>query len=201
MLSIQTWHKYVFSALALLACAPLSAESLWLKAGDNAKTQYSDHRAVRAGDILTVVIRETTDITATKETKADKTASINDAITSFFLGHPKERTAEATSTNNYNGKGNITNKQTVNTNIAVMVVDVLPNGNLLIEGIRALTYSNEKQYMVLQGIVRADDVSAGNTVMSTQIANATIEIKEEGDLSSTQRKGWLMRLNDFLNPF
>lgn len=202
----KTFFKSVIVWLlagSLLLTSSTRAESLWMKAGPNAQTHYSDHRAVRAGDILTVVIQETTDITATKETKADKTAKITDSITSWFLGSNNNdpKTAGASSTNNYNGKGNITDKQVVRTNITVMVSDVLPNGNLVIEGIRALTYSNEKQYMVLQGVVRADDVLADNTILSTKIANATVEIKEEGDLSSTQRKGWLMKLNDFLNPF
>lgn len=190
-------------SMILFFASSVRAESLWMKAGERAQTHYADHRAVRAGDILTVVIKETTNITATKETKSNKTSTVQDAITSWFFGsqNSKPRNANASGINNYDGKGNITDQQEVDANIAVMVTDVLPNGNFVIEGVRSVVYSNEKQYMILQGIVRADDITANNTVLSTQIANATVDIKEEGDLASGQRKGWLLRLNDFLNPF
>lgn len=190
-------------SMILFPASSARAESLWMKAGERAQTHYADHRAVRAGDILTVVIKETTNITATKETKSNKTSTVQDAITSWFFGsqNGKPRNANASGINNYDGKGNITDQQEVDANIAVMVTDVLPNGNFVIEGVRSVVYSNEKQYMILQGIVRADDITANNTVLSTQIANATVDIKEEGDLASGQRKGWLLRLNDFLNPF
>ncbi len=201
--AVSAISNAIILLFVIVSASPLNAESLWLNAGAKAQTQYADHRATRAGDILTIVINETTNNTATKETKANKTSTVQDSIASWFLGSQaaKSRNLNLSGTNNYDGKGNITDQEQVTANIAVMVTDVLPNGNLLIEGVRSLSYSNEKQYIVLQGVVRPDDVSGANTVQSTQVANATIDIKDDGDLSTAQRKGWLLKLNDFLNPF
>jgi len=179
------------------------SESIWLNAGEKARLVYSDHRASRPGDILTIVVNENTNNIATKETKANKTSTVQDSIASWFLGSQaaKSKNMNLTGSNQYDGKGNITDQEQVQANIAVMVTDILPNGNLLIEGVRSVSYSGEKQYIVLQGIVRPEDVSITNTIPSTQVANATISIKDEGDLANTQKKGWLLKLNDFLNPF
>lgn len=204
---MKTWYKYACSAL-LVASLPLHAESLWLKAGSRAPMQYGDKRASRPGDILTIVIQETVNVTATQETKANKDVTVDNTVASFVfansdLGKYKGvfPSTDITGSNQYNGKGNITYGQSVSAKAAVMVSDVLPNGNLVIEGVRSVMFANEKQYMVLRGVVRADDVTADNTVPSGQIANAYVEIRGEGDLSAAQRKGWLMRLNDFINPF
>ncbi len=201
------WYTFVFGCLTLFAL-PAQAESLWLRAGSNVSSHYGDHRACRPGDILTIIISEEIDITATQETKADKDSTVNDSVASFLYANSnfgkykgEMPSVETSSTNQYKGKGNITVNQSVSAQAAVMVTDVLPNGNLVIEGLRSIIFANEKQYMMLRGIVRADDISASNTIDSNLIANAYVEIKGEGDLSSAQHKGWLLKLNDFLNPF
>jgi flagellar L-ring protein precursor FlgH len=83
----------------------------------------------------------------------------------------------------------------------VTVVDVLPNGNLVIEGSRFVSYSGEKQYATLRGIVRLDDITNTNTVASSSIADARVEFLSEGTISASQRKGWLSRVIDTVNPF
>jgi len=83
----------------------------------------------------------------------------------------------------------------------VQVIDVLPNGNLVIEGLREISFSKEKQYAELHGIVRPYDVQSDNTVDSTNIAAAQIDIVSEGTLTDAQKKGWLLKLNDKMNPF
>ena len=197
-------------AAASLFVLPLTvrAESLWLKAGANVQTHYGDHRAAKPGDILTIVLSENVSATSTQETKANKDSTISDSVTSFLFPNSKVGTykgekpsIEATASNQYNGKGNITYNQAVRARASVLVVDILPNGNLVLEGIRSVMFANEKQYMILHGIARSDDVAADNTLQSGQIANAYLEIKGEGDLSAAQKKGWLTKLNDFLNPF
>ncbi len=205
----RKWATALWTAAAtLLLATPVHAESLWLKAGSSVQTRYGDNRARRPGDILTILIDEAVKVTATQETKANKDVTLDNAVTSFLFPNSPLGTSngdfpltDITGSNQYNGKGNITYNQAVAAKASVMVVDILPNGNLVIEGLRSVLFANEKQYMILRGIVRADDVTAQNTVSSGQIANAYVEIKGEGDLSAAQRKGWLMKLNDFLNPF
>ena len=84
---------------------------------------------------------------------------------------------------------------------AVLVTAVLPNGNLIIEGVRRVVSAGETQHVVLHGIVRTDDVSPSNTVLSSNIADARVEFISEGSLTDAQRKGWLARLYETLRPY
>jgi flagellar L-ring protein precursor FlgH len=78
---------------------------------------------------------------------------------------------------------------------------VLPNGNLVIEGARVVAFSGETQYVVLHGLVRADDVASDNTVQSSNIANARVEFINEGTLTDAQKRGWFLKLYEKLRPF
>ena len=83
----------------------------------------------------------------------------------------------------------------------MLIADVLPNGNLVLEGARRVSFSGETQLVVLRGIVRPADVSPVNTVLSTNIAEARLEFLSEGELSSAQKRGWLSKLYQALRPF
>ena len=78
---------------------------------------------------------------------------------------------------------------------------MLPNGNLVFEGIREISFSKEQQFVSLRGIIRPYDIQPDNTVLSSNVADARIEIVSEGTLTDAQKKGWLLRLNDKINPF
>jgi len=96
----------------------------------------------------------------------------------------------------------VSNKQTLNSlGMSVQIIDVLPNGNLVIEGIREIAFSNERQYASVRGIIRPTDIKLGNTISSNRIADARIDVVSEGDLSVTQKKGWLKRLDDKISPY
>jgi len=198
--------KLASSLLVICFASSLGAESLWMKAGSQAESHYADRRACRPGDILTVLVEETTSLSATQKTKNEKTAGVTNSISQFLFSGLLTHNGETPSTdisgdNDYEGKGEISNDQTLTATVSVIVTDILPNGNLLIEGIRSTGFSKERQYMVLHGMVRGDDVSASNTVASSLIANVTIDFVGEGELSSASRKGWLLKLNDYVNPF
>ena len=81
------------------------------------------------------------------------------------------------------------------------MTDVLPNGNLVIEGVRVVTFSGETQYVVLHGIVRSDDITAANTVLSSDVADARVEFVSEGSLTDAQKRGWLSKVYERLRPF
>jgi flagellar basal body L-ring protein FlgH len=89
----------------------------------------------------------------------------------------------------------------LNARAAVLVTDVLPNGNLVIEGVRRVVSSGETQHVILHGLVRADDVSSVNTVFSSNIADARVEFINEGSLTDAQKKGWLTKLYEKLRPY
>lgn len=104
-------------------------------------------------------------------------------------------------TSTYSGKGTLENKQVLTSEMAVQVIDVLPNGNLVIEGIRQVSFSKERQFMSLRGIIRPADVSADNKVSSAMIADARIDVVAEGSVTEAQKKGWLLRLDEKISPY
>ena len=105
-----------------------------------------------------------------------------------------------TANNTHAGSGTLDNSQTITAAISVQVIDVLPNGNLVLEGTRVLTYAGETYYMLTQGICRPTDISTANTISSSQIADARIEIVDEGNLNEAEREGWGEQLANKISP-
>lgn len=101
----------------------------------------------------------------------------------------------------FDSGGELNNTQKVTSRMAVQVIDKLPNGNLVIEGIRQVSFSKERQFASLRGIIRPFDISITNTVASTSVADARIDIVAEGSLTNAQRKGWLLRLDEKISPY
>ena len=85
--------------------------------------------------------------------------------------------------------------------MAVQVIDKLPNGNLVIEGIRQVGFGKERQFASLRGIIRPYDITITNTIPSTAVADARIEYVSEGSLTQSQKKGWLLRLDEKISPY
>ena len=101
----------------------------------------------------------------------------------------------------FDGGGQINNSEQITARIAVRVIDVLPNGNLVLEGTRQTSFAGETQDAVLRGVVRADDVSASNTVFSYNVADASIKYLSKGTVTDAQKKGWFPRVWDKGSPF
>jgi len=103
--------------------------------------------------------------------------------------------------NDFTGSGAINNQETITARLSVRVIDVLPNGNLVVEGRRQTAFSGEKQDAILRGTVRADDISANNTIFSFNIADASIQFISKGTITDNQNKGWFTRIWDKVSPF
>ena len=215
--------KYLLLLTAL--AVPAHAGSLWKEGITDERGMFADKRAKRVGDIVTIVVQETVSMSDSLRLKTDKAAksgvagSATNLINQFLTipealltekirkQLPKEVVIPATPTvagsgsNDYTGGGEIKNSQTIATRCAVQVIDTLPNGNLVVEGIREISFSKERQFASLRGIIRTYDVQADNTVLSSNVADARIEIVSEGTLTEAQKKGWLLKLNDRINPF
>ncbi len=110
-------------------------------------------------------------------------------------------TLDFASSGEWNAGGRTANKLTVSNRTAVTVVDVLPNGNLVVEGSKIIRTGVEDQYAYLRGVVRPVDIEADNTVSSTKIADAQVEFVPAGELTDAQKKGWLLRAWDKVKPF
>ena len=191
-------------AAALAATLPAPAQSLW---NDSvSKPMFADKRANSVGDILTIVVQESSSANKNNETKTEKNSSWTAAVTSFlFPGFLQFK--GSTPAVNYNsdlkhdGSGAINNSETIVAHVAVKIIDVLPNRNLVIEGKRDTSFGDEHQTIILHGIVRADDVTAANTVLSYNVADATISILSDGSVTDSTKKGWFTRILGKVNPF
>jgi flagellar L-ring protein precursor FlgH len=101
------------------------------------------------------------------------------------------------------------NTQRIRFMMAVQVIDALPNGNLVIEGVKQIGFSNERQFISLRGIIRPTDILFGMraatnvapTILSRHIADARYEVVSEGALSDAAKRGWLQRLDDKITPY
>jgi flagellar L-ring protein precursor FlgH len=198
------------SKLALVAAvltAGARADSLWPAAGPGVPNiMIADRKAARSGDILTIVVSESVTAQNSQSTKSSRDSSISDAVTSFVypgLGTHKGAlpSVQLAGKAAYDGGGDISNNQSLVSRAAVLVTDVLPNGNLVIEGVRIVTFSGETQYVVLHGIVRRDDIASDNTVTSSNIADARVEFYSQGQLTDAQKRGWLAKFYEKLRPF
>jgi flagellar L-ring protein precursor FlgH len=186
----------------------LAADSLWKS--DATTPICSDKKAHAIGDIITILIQESNTATRQNSTSTAHKSSISAAISSFIYGPSasglltKGGTLPAMSmanTTTHDGSGQINNQATITDRISVKVIDVLPNGNLIVEGRRQTSFSGEKEDAVLRGTVRSDDVSSANTVSSYNVADATIQFISKGTVTDSQNKGWFMRVWEKFSPF
>lgn len=187
-----------------------------LFAASEEDTLFSDSRARRVGDIVVVKLVENTKAQNKAETTASKNAGNNYEVAALFdkskvgflpftglgpqasIGLP---ILDTSSRSSHNGTGKTKRENYVTTSLAARVIRVLPGGLLEIEGAREIRVNAETEYMVVRGMVRSRDVSADNTVLSTQLADASIEYYGKGVLADKQKPGWFTRLMDNIWPF
>ena len=101
----------------------------------------------------------------------------------------------------FDGSGTTQRSGDLTAFITTKVIEVLPNGNLKIEGTREVKVNNEKQLIILSGIIRPRDISPGNIILSTYVADAKIEYSGSGVIHDRQRPGWMTRIIDIVWPF
>jgi flagellar L-ring protein precursor FlgH len=167
---------------------------------------FADKRAASVGDILTVIVQENTVANKNNETSTEKKSGLSAAISSFlypgFVQYKGANPSVSYSSDlKHDGSGTINNSESIVAHIAVRVSDVLPNGNLVIEGKRETSFSGEHQTIMLHGVVRAEDVSAQNTVLSYNVTDASIQIIGKGTVTDSQNKGWFTRILEKVYPF
>ena len=196
------------ASAALLRGPAASAASLW--PSDERVGLIADHKARAAGDILTVIVQESATASSTQSKQATRTSSTNDAVAQFVFPPALSGlgthagvlpSLQIAGSSTYTGGGQVSNSQSLTSQAAVLVTDVLPNGNLVIEGVRLVTFSGETQYVVLHGLVRADDITSNNTITSSSIADAKVELFNKGSLVDAEKRGWLSSIYEKLRPF
>lgn len=194
--------------MAFGAVEAVQAQSLWND--ETSKSMVADKRATSVGDILTILVQENNTASKDQNTTTSKETGIDAAIQSFLFSpdasgllthNGKLPALKLNAAQEFTGGGSISNAERVTARIAVRVIDVLPNGNLVIEGTKKIAFSGETQDAVLRGVVRSEDVASNNTVFSYNVADATIKYISKGTVSDNQRKGWFTRIWEKVTPF
>lgn len=183
-------------------------QSLWQDG--QSRSMVADKRAAAVGDLLSIVVQENSTAIKDNSTKTGKKSSIDASIETFlyspqasgFMTHNGKMPALKTmAKQDFDGGGKINNSERIIARVAVQVVDVLPNKNLVVEGKRLTAFSGETQEIILRGVVRPADITANNTVFSFNVADATLKFVSKGTVSDNQRKGWFTRIWEKITPF
>jgi flagellar L-ring protein FlgH len=161
----------------------------------------ADQRAHRAGDVLTVMLQETTQASKRADTRMGKESSVS-VRAPVMMGQVLRADVGLGADRGFSGGASSTQQNALSGSISVIVQEVLPNGLLRIRGDRALTLNQGEEVLRLAGYVRATDIDPGNRVSSQRIANARISYSGHGELADANRAGWLTRFfNSPLFPF
>jgi flagellar L-ring protein precursor FlgH len=187
-------------------CASPVDGSLWRDSSNQERGMCADKIATRIGDIVTIEVSETSSIASSVKMSTSKESTIKNDFTQLLFSNVLKHNGSSPSTdlttanNTHEGAGSLDNTHTITAEISVQVIDVLPNGNIVLEGTRVITYAGETYYMLTQGICRPDDITTDNTVKSGQLADAKIEIVSEGSLNEAEREGWGEKLANKISP-
>jgi flagellar L-ring protein precursor FlgH len=161
-----------------------------------ANSLYSDVKARRVGDIITVQLSENTNAsksagtTTSKESTVDVNPIIGLGGNVISIGKESIQLG-VDSSSDFSGDAQANQSNSLTGNISVTVVEVLPNQNLIIRGEKWLTLNNGDEYIRLTGVIRAADISPTNQIQSAKIANARIQYSAKGSFAQSQQKGWL----------
>ncbi|MCA1742461.1 MAG: flagellar basal body L-ring protein FlgH [Desulfonatronovibrio sp.] len=186
---------------------------------------FSDNRARNVGDIVTVNIVETSSASNRANTTTERESSMNLGVSSLFGQNAMSTVPLDTatggllpgigpsgavgdtpivstdSTSDFDGSGTTTRGSQISAVISARVVRVLDGGVLQIEGARNIKVNGENQIIVVRGLARARDISSGNSINSSQLADAYIEMYGQGIIADKQKPGWLAQLLDRVWPF
>ena len=191
--------------LALIFVYPgfTEASSIWAKRSKSAKTLYTDDVARHIGDVLTINIAESSvvDNKAKRDLSKDtqRSTTFNGDIGNFAdIG---EYGMEASSGNSLSSKADYKDEKSFIDSVTVVVVDILPNGNLIVMGNRERNIAGDIQTIEISGIVRPNDIAYNNTVKSEQVADFRLTTASKGISAPFNKPGWLGAILDLIWPF
>lgn len=188
---------------------PLPEEgSLW--SARTSVNQYSDVKARLVGDIVTISVVESAQASKNATTKTARDSGLEANWTGVFESLAKNFTVggavipssnKIDFANKFDGQGQTTRTSSMTAYLTARVIHVLPNGQMVIRGAREVQVNNETQYIFVQGVIRPEDISSNNIILSTYIADARIELTGYGSVSEKQRPGWMASILDWVWPF
>ena len=203
----QPGYKPVSMPMPKPETVSYNPNSLWR---NGSRAFFKDQRAHQIGDILTVTVNITDQANIANETQRSRTNKEDSGITDFIgaktLGAGAQkvlpgRLLTADSTSSSDGKGSVQRQESLTTNVAAVVTQLLPNGNLVVEGKQEIRVNYEVRELIVAGIVRPEDIQSDNTIDSTKIAQARISYGGRGQISDVQQPRYGQQVMDELLPF
>jgi flagellar L-ring protein FlgH len=202
----QPGYKPVQMPMPTPQPAAYNRNSLWR---NGSRAFFKDQRAHEIGDILTVSININDSAVLNNETQRSRSNTEDSGITNFFGVKTLPLTDQALpgrlltadSTANSDGQGSINRSEALVTNVAAVVTQVLPKGNLVVEGKQEIRVNFEMRQLVVGGIVRPEDIQADNTIDSTKIAEARIAYGGKGQITDVQQPRYGQQFFDVVLPF
>jgi flagellar L-ring protein precursor FlgH len=183
------------------------AGSIWAKKNLMSKGFYADDKAGKVGDVLTIIINEDSKVDNKVNRNLSKTTSNSldfngdNAQIDHILPSIPSLKFEAESSKSLKGKSDYKDERSIEDRITVVVIDLHPNGNLVVMGTREREVGGDKQIIQVSGIVRPSDILYTNTIRSDQVANFKLISLNEGVTKAYNEPGWLGKIVDFLWPF
>lgn len=172
---------------------------------DGRSSLFQDERPRNVGDVVVVRIEEKDSALHDSSTDLSRSADVNVGITgSLTKLAPQAGLQEAfgfESGSNMSGNGRIVKKQEIRGVLPVRVKQVLPNGDLYVEGTKVVVVGDERRYLYVSGVVRSADILQDGSVLSSRLADADISYVTEGDAADQQRPGWLSKVLNIIWPF
>jgi flagellar L-ring protein precursor FlgH len=165
-------------------------------------------------DLITIIAKEESAFTSNGVSNLQKTQDYDSKLNSFINLRPSKLRVQSvisgdtnvpeinfTNARDYKGTGDVERTDTFSDRVTAEVVDVKPNGTLVLQAIKRIKTDEEEQRMILTGICRADDVAADNTVLTTQLFDLELEQTHKGAVNETTQRGFIPRLLDQFSPF
>lgn len=183
--------------------------SLWQS---GSRSFFNDQRATDIGDIITVEIEIDDSAEISNSSNRQRSSQTSAGVSNFFgleqsVGQlfnnafDPENMIGAQADSDQNGRGAINREEKIEFTMAAVIIDRLPNGNLVVAGRQEVRINGELREITVSGIIRPEDVTANNTINQTQIAEARISYGGRGQLSAVQRPSWGQRIGDAISPW
>jgi flagellar L-ring protein precursor FlgH len=203
-------QRYVYPQTPTADASMPAANSLWKETA----SLYEDNKARRLNDLITISVVEDISGSGTANTAASRKSSAATGIDSllgiptnlnlpnlFGNGNTISPTISASMQDDFTGSGSTDRAGKIIGTITAKVVEVMPNGTLSVESRKEITINNEKQILIVRGMVRPDDVAVDNTVLSNRVADAEVFLVGDGVIQGKQNTGWLVKILDKIWPF
>lgn len=196
-------HQPMTARPVPVADAPGGNGSIY-QAGYSNRSLFEDRRARNVGDTLIITINEKISASKKSSSSASRTGDVSAAVTALggLSGANILRTPVGAATENtFAGKGDSSSNNAFSGTIAVTVIEVLPNGNMLVSGEKQMNINQGGEFVRFSGVVNPSNISSANSVSSTQVADARMEYKGTGYIDEAQTMGWLSRFFLSVMPF